>query len=87
MKKLTEQRPFADPEAAARKLIEIAAGMEPVQDDRLHTERLNAALMGMGASGAEYGAGVKLAIDRGWLWQHESGTYFRLMPAGNDLFA
>ena len=26
-----------------------------------------------GGSPAEYGAGMKLAIDRGWLWMHESG--------------
>ena len=23
---------------------------------------------------AEYGAGLKLAIERGWLWKHETGT-------------
>ncbi len=27
-----------------------------------------------GASPAEYGAGLRYAIDRGWLWLHESGT-------------
>jgi hypothetical protein len=27
--KLTAERPFANPEAAARKLVEIAAGIEP----------------------------------------------------------
>ena len=26
---------------------------------------------------AEYGAGLKLAIERGWLWMHESGTYVK----------
>jgi hypothetical protein len=35
--KFVEPRPFADPEAAARKLIEIANSVEPVQDGRLHT--------------------------------------------------
>ena len=38
-------------------------------------------------SPAEYGAGMKLAIERGWLWMHESGTYVKFMPAGADLFA
>jgi hypothetical protein len=28
-----------------------------------------------------------LAIARGWLWLHESGTYVKLTPAGADLFA
>jgi hypothetical protein len=36
---------------------------------------------------AEYGAGMKLAIERGWLTMHESGTYVRFTPAGADLFA
>ena len=27
------------------------------------------------------------AIDRGWLWVHESGTYVKLTQAGADLFA
>jgi hypothetical protein len=26
---------------------------------------------------AEYGAGLKLTIERGWLWMHESGTYVK----------
>jgi hypothetical protein len=37
--KLTAERPFASPEAAARKLVEIAAGIEPVQDGRIHIDR------------------------------------------------
>jgi hypothetical protein len=39
------------------------------------------------ASPAEYGAGVKLAIDRGWLSMHESGTFVRFTPFGAELFA
>jgi hypothetical protein len=27
------------------------------------------------------------AIERGWLWKHESGTYVKLTQAGADLFA
>jgi hypothetical protein len=33
------------------------------------------------------GAALRLAIDRGWLWKHESGTYVKLTQAGADLFA
>ena len=33
---------FRQPEAAARKLVEIAAGIEPVQDGRIHIEKINA---------------------------------------------
>ena len=38
-------------------------------------------------SPAEYGAGLKLAIERGWLKMHESGTFVTFTPAGAELFA
>ncbi len=76
-------RPFADPEAAARKLMEIANGVEPVQDGRIFIELLNGPfLFEFKGSPAEYGAGLNLAISRGWLWKHESGTYVKLTQAG-----
>ncbi|WP_371260598.1 hypothetical protein [Bradyrhizobium sp. Ec3.3] len=46
--KLTAERPFADPEAAARKLVELAAGIEAVQDGRIHIEKINAPLHAKG---------------------------------------
>ena len=36
---------------------------------------------------AEYSAGLELAIKRGWLELHESGTFVKFTPAGADLFA
>ena len=27
------------------------------------------------------------AIDKGWLWKHESGTYVKFTQAGAELFA
>ena len=39
--KFAEQRPYADPEAAARKLIEIANSVEAVQEGRIHIEKIN----------------------------------------------
>jgi hypothetical protein len=38
-------------------------------------------------SPAEYSAGLKLAIDRRWLWMYESGTYVMFTQAGAELFA
>ncbi|WP_371825165.1 hypothetical protein [Bradyrhizobium sp. CCBAU 53340] len=38
--KRVEARPYADPEAAARKLLELAAGVEPI-NDRIHIEKIN----------------------------------------------
>jgi hypothetical protein len=86
--KFVELRPYADPEVAARKLLEIANSVEPVQDERIHIEKINWPFLSeLNGSPAEYGAGLKLAIDRGWLWMHESGTYVKFTPAGAELFA
>jgi hypothetical protein len=35
---------------------------------------------------AEYGAALELAIAKGWLLKHESGTYVKFTPAGAELF-
>ena len=86
--KFAEARPYADPEAAARKLIEIANSVEAVQDGRIHIEKINGPfLFELKGSPAEYGAGLKLAIERGWLWLHESGTYLKFTQAGAELLA
>jgi hypothetical protein len=86
--KYATDRPFADPEKAARKLLEIANETEAVQDGRIHIEKINGPfLFKEGGSPAEYGAGLKLAIARGWLWMHESGTYVKFTQAGAELFA
>jgi hypothetical protein len=39
------------------------------------------------ATPAEYSAGLKPAIEKGWLELHESGTFVRFAQAGADLFA
>ena len=39
--KFVTDRPFADPDAAARKLIELANAFEPVQDGRIYIEKIN----------------------------------------------
>lgn len=76
---------YANPERAARKLVEIAASIEPVQDGRIHIEKINAPfLFEHKAKGSEFGAGLKFAIERGWLELHESGTFVRLKTVGED---
>ena len=88
MNKFVITRPFADPEVAARKLVEIANSVEPVQDGRIHIELINGPfLYELRGSPAEYKAGLDLAIERGWLWLHESGTYVKFTQAGAELFA
>ena len=59
--KFPAERPYANPEAAARKLIEIANTVEAVQDGRIYIEKIN----------------WPLAIARGWLWLHDSGNYVK----------
>ena len=59
-----------------------------MQDGRIHIEKINAPfLFREGATPAEYKAGLDLAIERGWLVLHESGTFVRFTQAGADLFA
>lgn len=87
---LVAERPYADPEVAARKLVELAKGIEAVQDGRIHIEKLNAPFLskaGCSANGPEFGAGIKHAIEKGWLELHESGTYVRLLSGGDHTIA
>jgi hypothetical protein len=84
---LINERPYADPEAAARKLIELAAGIEPISG-RIHIEKINSPFMSKGGcngSGPEFGAGIRYAIEKGWLDLHESGTYVTLLTLGKEL--
>jgi hypothetical protein len=86
--KYSQDRPYADPEKAARRLMEIASTIEPVQDGRIHIEKINYPFLFQDkAMPAEYSAGLKLAIERGWLSMHDSGTYVKITPAGAELFA
>ena len=86
--KFIEPRPYAEPEAAMSKLLEIASTVEPVQDGRIHIEKINwPMLFEHKATVAEYKAGLHLAIQRGLLWMHESGTYVKFTQPGAELFA
>jgi hypothetical protein len=78
--KFANDRPYAQPEAAARKLMEIAAGIKPIQEDRIFIELVNwPFLTELKGRPAEFGAGPRHAIEQGWFWMHESGTYLRLL--------
>ena len=86
--KLTADRPYADPEKAARRLLEHAHAFEPIQDGRIYIEKLNGPfLFNDKATPAEYTAGLELAISRGWLKLHESGTFVAITQGGADMFA
>ena len=85
--KFATDRPFADPDQAARKLVEIANASEAVQEGRIYIELINGAFLKAGGTPNEYRAGIERAIAKGWLWLHESGTYVKFTQAGADLFA
>ena len=85
--KFVEKSHFTDPDAAARKLVEIANTVEAVQEGRIYIELINSPFLKEGGTPAEYGAALDYAIAKGWLWKHESGTYVKFTQAGADLFA
>jgi hypothetical protein len=83
----TGDRPYSDPDRAARHLLEIANQVEPVQG-RIHIEKINGPFLFRDkGTPAEYGAGLKCAIENGWLKLHESGTFVTFTQAGAKLFA
>jgi hypothetical protein len=57
-----------------------------VQDGRIHIELINGPfLYELLGSPAEYKAALDFAIERGWLWKHESGTYVKFTQAGDEV--
>jgi hypothetical protein len=83
-----DRPPLADPDAAVRKLLELANGFEPVQDGRIYIEKINGPfLYQLKGTPAEYKAGLERAIANGWLRLHESGTYVKFTEAGAAMFA
>jgi len=78
---------LADPDDAARKLAEIANGIEAVQDGRIFIELVNSAFLEAGGTSDQYRAALARAICKGWLLRHESGTYVKFTDSGAALFA
>jgi hypothetical protein len=86
--KYTADRPYSDPDKAARRLMQHAHAFEPIQEGRIYIETLNGPfLFGDKGTPAEYAAGLERAISLGWLELHDSGTFVRLTQSGADLFA
>ena len=85
--KFVTDSPLADPNVATRKLVEIASTVEAVQDGRIFIELVNRPFLDAGAAPGQFRAALARAIELGWLWRHESGTYLKFTPAGAELFA
>jgi hypothetical protein len=76
-------RPYAKPEDAAARLLEIAAKIGPNAMGWYYVERINAHFLYTdGGTPAEYGAGIRLLRDRGSIVMHDSGGYFTIPPDG-----
>jgi hypothetical protein len=86
-KKFADDRAFADPDKAARKLAELANAAEADRGQRIAIELINLPFLRTGASADEYRAGFERAIEKGWLVRHESGTYVKFTQSRADLFA
>jgi hypothetical protein len=85
--KFVEPTHLGDPDAAARRLVEITNAVEAVQDGRVYIEQINGPFLEEGGTPDRFRAALARAIALGWLWRHESGTYVKFTPAGAEMFA
>src|ERR1700747_3483195 len=60
--KFVERKPLSDPDVAARKLVEIANGVDAVRDGRIYIERVNAPFLAAGGTGDDFRTGIERAI-------------------------
>jgi hypothetical protein len=83
--KLTSDRPYADPEVAARKLLDVVR--DSVAESKLpysYTGATNIAFLRAGGSVAEYSAGIAFGQARQWFQIERSGTRIELLPDGGE---
>jgi hypothetical protein len=85
--KFKEDRPLANRDAAVRRLLEIANGMEADQLGRIDVGPINIQFLQGGGSVEEYTAAVKTATARGYITVHPSGGHITFTQEGSDLFA
>jgi hypothetical protein len=82
-----EDHPFATPEAAEHKLLELANAIKAEHEGRVPVGEINTQFRNAGGTSAEYRAAVAAAIAHGWLTLHPSGGYLSFTPLGAALFA
>jgi hypothetical protein len=83
--KFQKDRHYAAPEAAERKLLELANVIEAEQG-RAPLSEINTQFMAAGGSADQYARAVEAAVDHGWLTLHASGGYLSFTPLGACLF-
>jgi hypothetical protein len=83
--KYAADRPFANPEAAARKLLDIVRASVAESGLRhAYTGAANAAFTRAGGSVPEYVAGRDHAVARRWIEIDPSGSRIILLPDGAE---
>jgi hypothetical protein len=70
------QAAFASVDAAVKKLLEIADGLEADHASRLQIGAINRQFLDAGASADEYKAALKAAVERGLIALHASGVLY-----------
>jgi hypothetical protein len=84
IQKFKQERPYAKPESAARKLIEIARGL-PVDKGRMCVGKWNDLFRAAGGSVDEYATGRDKAVADGLIVMHECGGFLMFTEAGAAL--
>ena len=83
--KFAADRPLADPEAAARKLLDIVrASIAESKLRHAYTGATNTAFTRAGGSVEEYGIGMKHAAAQKWFEVDRSGTQIVLLADGAE---
>ena len=80
--KFVQDRPFANPEAAARKLLELVLQQDIDVGQFTNIGKINRAFLDAGGSVLEYVAGCGCAIDSQWFKIDPSGSRIILLDAG-----
>jgi hypothetical protein len=84
--KFVEDRPYAKPDAAARRLLEIANGTDSDQG-KIDVGQVNIVFLREGGSPDEYRAGISRLRADGLISMHESGGFFTFTEKGAQRFA
>ena len=82
--KFVQDRPFANPEAAARKLLALVLQQDIDVRQFTNIGTINRAFLDAGGSVLEYVAGCGYAIDSQWFKIDPSGSRIILLDAGAE---
>ena len=80
-----EEYRFGTPDAAERKLLELA-NVIGANHGRAPVSEINTQFIDAGGSADEYNRAVEAAVIHGWLTLHPSGGYLSFTPLGAVLF-